>query len=434
MASPGVLLESHPLRQSQSLLNCNCLSRFVISTVGIRTSVQVWTLRQNPIFTLHYPMGLIFKTSPAKLAATFHRRYNRPMTISLAQFTYSLPKNLIAQAPATPRDHSRLMLVNRQTQQISHHHFYDLAELLTPNDVLVLNQTKVFPARLFGTKPTGGKVEILLLNPAAEQTWQALSHPGLKTEGTIQFGEVLSGTVKETSNRDGVCVIEFNHSGPKLMELFFKLGHTPLPPYIKNDSPEQQLRQEYQTTYAHHLGSVAAPTAGLHFSDELLQRILNRGIQLEYVTLHVGMGTFHTPTPENIRNNALHAERYIIDRPTADRVNAAKQNGKRIIAVGTTSTRTLETAVNADGLITPQDNETQLLISPSYQFKFVDSLITNFHLPESSLLMLISALVSAPNTAEPFSDFRHSLVGMAYQKAIEKKYRFYSFGDAMWIT
>lgn len=319
-------------------------------------------------------------------------------------FDYSLPPQLIANSPASPRDHSRLLVVNRQTRTYSHHHFYDLADLLTPNDVLVLNQTKVFPARLFGTKPGGGRVEVLLLRQINLNTWEYISKPRIRD--IVDFSHGLVGRI----NNDQII---FNIGGNDFLNVLDQIGHTPIPPYIHNSSDEAILRQQYQTVYASPVaaGSAAAPTAGLHFTRKLLQKIKSKNIQIEYLILHVGLGTFQPLREENLKSGKLHSEHYSIDPATGERLNQAKSAGKRIIAVGTTTTRALETGFDK--------NVTDIFIYPPYKFKFVDSLITNFHLPQTSLLMLVASMY--PKILD------------AYQLAIANRYRFYSFGDAMWL-
>ncbi len=324
------------------------------------------------------------------------------MPISPADFDYHLPPELVANSPVSPRDRSRLMVINHQTGEISHRHFYDLPDFLTPNDVLVLNQTKVFPARIFGTKTTGGKVEVLLLRQLNLYTWEFISRPKIK--GDLIFSH---GLVGHTNNDQ----IVFNLGGNDFLNVLDQIGHTPLPPYIHNSSSEALLRQQYQTVYARDNGSAAAPTAGLHFTPELLQKIKDKNIQVEYLTLHVGLGTFQPLREENLKTGKLHPEYYSIDPQTANRLSQAKLAHRRIIAVGTTTTRALESGFNK--------NITDIFIYPPYKFKFVDSLITNFHLPQTSLLMLVASMY--PKILD------------AYQIAINNRYRFYSFGDACFI-
>jgi S-adenosylmethionine:tRNA ribosyltransferase-isomerase len=359
---------------------------------------------------------------------------------TIEQFNYSLPAQNIAQYPADPRDHSRLLRLDRQTGQTSHHYFYDLPELLRPTDVLVRNNTKVLPARIYGKKETGGQCELLLVKMTGfDETgvlWECMTKPGLKPGQKITFptSEVVA-ECREITNY--TRIMHFNRKNEAFFEFLYAVGHTPIPPYIEwNQDDEQKLRQIYQTTYAKILGSVAAPTAGLHFTPELDEKLRQKGVQIEEVTLHVGLGTFLPLQEDNLTSGTLHHEFYEITPETALRLNQAKKAGKRIIAVGTTTTRTLETCASIDtteAKITPQSGDTNLFIQPGYHYKFVDGLITNFHLPKSSLLMLISAFVSQPNTPAPFSDFASSSVGHVYQEAIQQDYRFYSFGDGMLI-
>ncbi len=320
---------------------------------------------------------------------------------------FKLPENLIAQSPAIPRDSSRLMVIDKKSGKISHHVFRDLPLLLTPNDVLVFNDTRVFPARLHGQKNTGGKVEILLLKQTGKSLWEVISHPGLKPGQTITFLHGVQATVINPN------LVEFNKSS-----LLRIIGETPLPPYIHSHQIESKLRRQYQTVYAKHEGSAAAPTAGLHFTPRLLSALKKRSIQMENLTLHVGLGTFKPPTPEQISAGILHTERFTLSADTANRLNSAKTSGKRIVAVGTTTTRVLETCSDSHGVLHPKSGETNIFIKPPYQFKFVDKLITNFHTPESSLIMLVAAF-STPD-----------IVKNAYRKAIALRYRFFSFGDA----
>jgi S-adenosylmethionine:tRNA ribosyltransferase-isomerase len=317
------------------------------------------------------------------------------------------------------------MIIDRKIGQITHHKFYEIEKYLDKNDVLVLNKTKVFPARIFGIKPTGGKVEILLHKNISEFVWEALTKPGLKVG---QIVNLQGGTLQVLERRDELSVLEFNIPKNDLIEKLQKIGHTPLPPYIHSTESEKELRSKYQTVYAKSLGSVAAPTAGFHFTPELLRKLKKRGVQIEYVTLHVGMGTFAPVKTKTLEGHIMHEEEFFVDRKTVERLNLAKEKGKRIIAVGTTSTRVLETIASGK-----TSGSTNIFIFPPYKYKMVDALITNFHLPESTLLALVSALVSAPNTDIKFKDFKSSLMGKAYQKAIEDEYRFYSFGDASLI-
>lgn len=343
------------------------------------------------------------------------------MTLSIKDYHYHLPDNLIANTPELKRDHCRLLLLNKNNGKIDHLKFFDLKEILGPNDVLVLNQSKVFPARLFGQKSTGGKFEILLLHQINSNSWSAISKPRLTIGQKLIFDHDLLGQVLKSEKSTGEIEIEFNQSHQKFFQTLDKIGHTPLPPYINSKEKESEIRKEYQTVYAKEVGSAAAPTAGLHFTKKMLNDLKNRGVQIEYVTLHVGLGTFQNLRPENIESKTLHQESYEITEDTAFRLNLAKRQGKRIIAVGTTSIRTLESAVQNSGELKSGESSTQIFIYPPYKFKFVDAVITNFHLPESSLLMLVSAFAGKEHIFE------------AYKQAVENKYRFFSFGDAMFI-
>jgi len=337
------------------------------------------------------------------------------MSIDLSDYSYDFPSRLIANQPLIPRDHCRLLVLNRQTSSISHHHFYNLLDLLTPNDVLVINQTKVFPARLYGKKTTGGQVEVLLLRSLSNFVWEYISRPGLKTGTVITFDLQLTATVISTSE------IQFELPYLEVLDTLNQIGQTPIPPYIHSPLSETDLRRSYQTVYAKPVGSAAAPTAGLHFTTKLLDQLRQKNVQIENITLHVGLGTFQSLRPEQIASDTLHAEFYEINAKTANNLNEAKKQGKRIIAVGTTTVRCLESSV-VDSAIISQNASTNLFIHPPYQFKFVDGLITNFHLPESSLLMLVSAFAS------------RDLILNAYQQAITQNYRLFSFGDAMLIV
>lgn len=372
---------------------------------------------------------------------------------TLAKFDFNLPKERIANQPAEPRDHSRLLVLDRQTGQFQDQHFYQLLDFLNSDDVLVLNETKVFPARLLGKKQTGGKVELLLLKQLTDNRWQAIAKPGLKVGQRLFFSErdmleeeldlddLLQAKVVARAAASAEVEVEFNRHADNLLQAIDRCGLTPLPPYIHNQQEEAVRRSEYQTVYAKNTGSSAAPTAGLHFTPDLLQEIQNKGVQIEKVSLHVGLGTFAKLKVDNLLNKTLHEEYYEIEAHTAERILAAKEAGRRIIAVGTTTARTLESAIEKkqkDGQelinlkVGPQS--TKIFIDPPYQFKVVDVLITNFHLPQSSLLMMVSAFCSQPNGREKFSDFTQSILGQAYQHAIDDHYRFFSFGDAMLIV
>lgn len=333
-------------------------------------------------------------------------------------YDYDLPQELIAQTPLENRSDSRLMVLNRKKKTIEHKHFSDIVDLLTENDVLVLNDTKVIPARLYGHKEdTGAVIEILLLKDEGNNIWQTLAKPQrrVKIGGILSFGD---GRLKARciSKEDmGICRFELLYDGI-LVEILDALGEMPLPPYI-HEKLEQKDR--YQTVYAKNPGSAAAPTAGLHFTPELLKRLKNKGVELVYITLHVGLGTFRPVEEDDLTNHVMHSEYYEISKEAADRLNEAKKSGKRIIAVGTTSTRTLESAY--DNGFKPCCANTSIFISPGYTFRAIDAQITNFHLPKSTLIMLVSAFAGREYILE------------AYKKAVEEKYRFFSFGDAMLI-
>lgn len=338
--------------------------------------------------------------------------------MKLTDFSYELPKELIAQHPAEPRDHARLMLYDRKTGAVEHKHFYDLVDELRAGDVLVFNDSKVIPARLYGKRvPTGGKVEVLLLTPVGEDRWEVLVKPGKKAlpGTTIEFPGGLQAEVLDRTDFGG-RVVHFTYDGV-FDDIIDKIGEMPLPPYIHEKMEDPN---EYQTVYARERGSAAAPTAGLHFTDELLQKIRDKGVEEVFVTLHVGLGTFRPVEEENIEDHQMHSEFYSITPEAADAINRAKAEGRRIIAVGTTSIRTLESA-GTTGKLKDGSGWTNIFIYPGFTFHIVDALVTNFHLPESTLLMLISAL----STREQILH--------AYEIAVKEKYRFFSFGDAMFI-
>jgi S-adenosylmethionine:tRNA ribosyltransferase-isomerase len=372
----------------------------------------------------------------------------------LTQYDYSLRKDKIANQPIFPRDHSKLLTFNRHNGALENYFFYELVNLLSDNDVLVLNETKVFSARLLGKKQSGGKVELLLIKQVALDTFEAISKPGLKLgqklffprrsfldsdaslSADLDFADFLQALVVFRDEASAKVQVKFNQAGADLLAEIDLCGFTPLPPYIHPAQPEKIIKEEYQTVYAKTAGSAAAPTAGLHFTEELLNQLEKKGVQIEKVTLHVGLGTFAKLTTEDLKTKTLHSEYYEITAATANRLNQAKKAGKRIIAVGTTSTRTLESAVLLSASqkeLLPVSQETKLFINPPYKFNFVDALITNFHLPKSSLLMLVSAFCSSPNTKEKFQNFLDSKLGQAYTYALQNNYRFFSFGDAMFI-
>jgi len=336
-------------------------------------------------------------------------------------FYFDLPEELIAQEPIEQRDMSRLLVLHREDGSIEHKVFKDMIDYLEEGDCLVLNNSRVIPARLYGVREeTGAKMEFVLLKRIDKNRWETLVKPGKKAKPGTRFvfgnGE-LKCTVIETTDSGG-RIIEFEYDGI-FEEILDKLGQMPLPPYIKKQLKD---RERYQTVYSKIEGSAAAPTAGLHFTKELLQRIKDKGVDIAYVTLHVGLGTFRPVKVENIEEHHMHLEFYVIDKESADMINRAKERGKRVIAVGTTSCRTLETASNENGRITPSSGWTDIFIYPGYKFKMVDCLITNFHLPESTLIMLVSTLAGQENVMN------------AYKVAVEERYRFFSFGDAMFIV
>lgn len=358
------------------------------------------------------------------------------MNITVGDFDYQLPQEQIAQVPVSPRDTAKLLIVDRTYKTLEHRQFSDLAQMLDEGDVLVINQSKVFPARLLGKKATGGGVEVLLLSERADGVWEALSKPGLTEGAELDFGEKLAAKVVAANNEEGVLKLKFSVMGDRLQKLIDKIGLTPLPPYIHSPLPENKLKQEYQNVYAAEWGSAAAPTAGMHFTRASLKKLADNGVGIVPVTLHVGLGTFAPVTNKQLDTGTLHVERFCLTRQTAEQILRAKRNGKRVIAVGTTSARVLESAAEVnDGELTFKTDwqETGIFIKPPYRFKVVDSLVTNFHLPKSSLLMLVTAMVTKPNTEDDFMGFGKSLMGEAYRVAVAQKYRFYSFGDAMWI-
>jgi S-adenosylmethionine:tRNA ribosyltransferase-isomerase len=351
----------------------------------------------------------------------------------IKQFNYHLPQKQIATAPLKKRDTARLLVLNRQTGEINHKYIYDLLHLLSPHDVVVLNQSKVFPARLIGQREGGQTIEVLLFQQINFHTWRAITSPGLRLNQKLKFSSEIMAKVTDGDKKTGEVSLQFTFPHTNIFEALEEIGQTPIPSYIKTKLSEKELRERYQTVFAKDQGSAAAPTAGLHFTQELIQQITNRKIQIEYITLHVGLGTFQSLREENFQNNQLHTEAYEITTEVAARLNQAKKEGKRIIAVGTTTLRTLEANTTPNGELEAGTGTTNLFIYPPYKFKFVNSLITNFHLPQSSLLMLVSAFTLWPNTKEQFETFLQSRLGKAYEEAIKGKYRFYSFGDAMWV-
>lgn len=341
--------------------------------------------------------------------------------MDVKDFDYDLPEELIAQDPLEDRSSSRLMVLDKNTGEVSHHVFKEIVKYLRPGDCLVLNNTKVIPARLFGVKEgTMAKIEILLLKRRQNDVWETLVKPGKKAKpGTkIIFGDgLLTGEVIDVVD-DGNRLIQFSYEGI-FEEILDKLGQMPLPPYITHQLKD---KNRYQTVYAKYDGSAAAPTAGLHFTKELLQQVKDKGVDIAEVTLHVGLGTFRPVKVDNVLDHHMHSEFYMVSQEAADKINNAKKNGGRIISVGTTSTRTLEAASDENGMLKECNGWTDIFIYPGYSFKVIDCLITNFHLPQSTLVMLVSALAGREHVLN------------AYKEAVEERYRFFSFGDAMFIT
>lgn len=337
-----------------------------------------------------------------------------------SDFYYDLPQELIAQTPLERRDGSRLMVLDRESGEITHRHFYDLPEYLHPGDTLVLNDSRVLPARLYGHRvPTGGAVELLLLKDQGDGKWECLARPGrkLKPGAEVSFGDgELTATIAEDL-QEGKKLVQFHYEGI-FLEILERFGKMPLPPYIKE---ELQNGERYQTVYSKVTGSAAAPTAGLHFTKELLQKIQDMGVSIAYVTLHVGLGTFRPVSAEEVTDHHMHSEFCMISKETAELLNETHRRGGRIICVGTTSCRTLESFAKEDGTFEESSGWTEIFIYPGYRFKAMDALVTNFHLPESTLVMLVSA----------FAGREHIL--NAYNTAVQERYRFFSFGDAMLI-
>ena len=338
-----------------------------------------------------------------------------------SDFYYDLPEELIAQTPLEQRDTSRLMTVDRKTGAVEHHHFYELLDYLNPGDCLILNNSRVLPARLLGQRlPGGGACEVLLLIDRGEKTWECLVRPGrkMRTGAKLSFGDgsLTAEVVGEVEG--GNRLVRFSYEGI-FLEVLERLGKMPLSPYIK---AELQDRERYQTVYSKVVGSAAAPTAGLHFTPELLEKIAAKGIRIGYVTLHVGLGTFRPVKEDDITDHEMHSEYCTIPQETADLINRTKEKGGRVICVGTTSCRTLESWAGEDGRMEAKAGWTSIYIYPGYRFKVMDALVTNFHLPESTLIMLVSAFAGREN------------VLAAYEKAVEERYRFFSFGDAMFLA
>ena len=336
-----------------------------------------------------------------------------------SDFYFDLPEELIAQTPLERRDASRLLLLDRETGEITHKHFYDLPDYLNPGDCLVLNDSRVLPARLMGNRLTGGAVEVVLIRDLGDGKWECLTRPGRKTRPGTELtfgGGLLTATVTDALE-DGNKVLQFQYDGI-FLEILDQLGKMPLPPYIK---AELQDRERYQTVYSREIGSAAAPTAGLHFTEELLDRIRAKGIKVCFVTLHVGLGTFRPVKEEDILDHVMHSEYCVIPEETANIINETKAAGGRVIAVGTTSCRTLESFTEPNGTVLAKGGWTDIFIYPGYTFKCIDALVTNFHLPESTLIMLVSALAGREHILN------------AYATAVKERYRFFSFGDAMFI-
>ena len=338
-----------------------------------------------------------------------------------SDFYYELPKELIAQTPIEPRDHSKMMVLSRDANTIEHKHFYDFIDYLNPGDCLILNNTRVLPARMYGVKKdTGAVVEFLLLNNLGNDRWETITGPGkrAKIDTEFTFGNgILTCKIEEVLD-NGNRVAKFSYDASNIYEVLDKVGEMPLPHYI---TEKLEDKERYQTVYSKELGSAAAPTAGLHFTDEVMAEIQEKGIKIGYVTLHVGIGTFRPVKAENIEDHEMHSEHYQIPKETADLINETKKNGGRVVAVGTTCCRTLESVMKSQGEMKEFDDWTNIFIYPGYKFKCIDALLTNFHLPESTLIMLVSALYNREKILE------------AYNTAVEEKYRFFSFGDCMFI-
>lgn len=336
-------------------------------------------------------------------------------------FYFDLPEEQIAQTPVEPRDHSRLMTLDKRTGEVAHKHFYDIVDLLEPGDCLILNDSRVLPARVYGVKEeTGAHVEFLLLENKGNDTWEALAKPGKRAKkgSRFVFGDGLLRCEVVDVLEDGNRLIRFEYEGV-FFQLLDEIGQMPLPPYIK---AKLEDKERYQTVYSHETGSAAAPTAGLHFTPELLEKIKQKGVELGFVTLHVGLGTFRPVSAERLTDHKMHAEHYYMPQSTADLINAAKERGGRVIAVGTTSCRTIESVAQREGGFRESQGWTDIFIYPGYEFKGLDGLITNFHLPESTLIMLVSALAGREHVLK------------AYETAVKEQYRFFSFGDAMFIS
>ena len=350
----------------------------------------------------------------------------------LSEYDYNLPEELIAQMPADKRENSKMMVLNRKDRTISHKHFYDIVDLIEPNTLLVMNNTKVLPARLIGHKDTGAKIEVFLLKSVENSEngcfWDVLIKPSkrVKPDTVIKISDELSVKALKRLEENGEWLVELIYEGKNVLDVLHKNGQIPLPPYIERKIPNEDLKkldfERYQTVYAKDEGSVAAPTAGLHFTKEILEKLQDKGVELAYVTLNVGLGTFRPVQCENVLEHKMHSETFEISEKASEQINRAKREGRKIVAVGTTTVRTLETAYQKFGCIKPCHDHSELFIYPPFEFKVIDNLITNFHLPKSTLLMLVSALAG--------KDF----IFEAYKEAIENNYRFFSYGDCMYIS
>lgn len=344
----------------------------------------------------------------------------RTENMNISDFDYDLPERLIAQTPLEKRDSSRLLVLDRKNGRLEHRHFCDICDYLESGDVLVLNDSRVIPARLFGKRRgSGGVVETLLLKALGEDIWEVLVRPGKKAlvGQIIEYGETLVGTVADIIE-GGKRIVEFSYDGNNIYEILDRIGNMPIPPYIKEKLED---KERYQTVYSKNLGSAAAPTAGLHFTDELLEKIQSKGVIIKYVTLHVGLGTFRPVKVDDITKHVMHSEHYYVPKDTEREIVRAKAEGRRVVCVGTTSVRTVESAFDENIRLTSRSADTSIFIYPGYKFKITDAMITNFHLPQSTLLMLVSA----------FSN--RDMIMNAYDEAIKREYRFFSFGDAMLI-
>lgn len=345
----------------------------------------------------------------------------------LSDYDYNLPEDLIAQMPADKRENSRMMVLDRKNGTIIHKHFYDIVDILEKDTLLVMNNTRVLPARLIGHKDTGAKIEVFLLSQKEGKLWDVLIKPSkrIKPDTVIKISDELSVKAVKRLEENGEWLVELIYESNNILDVLHRNGQIPLPPYIERKTPDEDLKkldfERYQTVYAEDEKSVAAPTAGLHFTKEILQKLENKGVELAYITLNVGLGTFRPVQCDNIEDHKMHSETFEISEKAATQINEAKAKGKKIVAVGTTTVRTLETAYQKYGCIKPCHDHSELFIYPPYEFKVIDNLITNFHLPKSTLLMLVSALAG--------KDF----IFKAYREAIENKYRFFSYGDCMYI-